>query len=269
VKRRSAICRRRLFEAVHPELHDFAQEVRAVLFTTLETCASMPIVGSDAELIRMWAIALGTLMWNVSGSVLVLLSHGEHRAPVILNRCVFEYQLRLKYYMLKPNKARQAMEQMPERFRKILRANYTWRISSDDEMIAETEAALDQRDKIVRENIKDDMFRTVFGEDADKFYDGYYGEASGLVHGYETVLRDIGHEFYVRRDNPKVDHAGTFWKPNDAAEVLLHSLLMGLAALAIITGERAKYLDLNARCDALLERLEFELWGRKPRRPET
>lgn len=127
MERQPSVCERRTFENLNPELYDFAQDVRTALCDAIEKCAGVVIGDANGQVVRTWAFTLGPLMWDVGGSILLLLSHGDRRAPAILNRCVFEYQLRLRYYMLKPDKAREAIKQMPERFRKIMRADPTWK----------------------------------------------------------------------------------------------------------------------------------------------
>jgi hypothetical protein len=161
----------------------------------------------------------------------------------------------LRYYILVPTKAREAIKQMPERFRKIMRADPTWRLGRDGTNIAETEAFLNERDKIGRENIRQDMFNTVFGGDAGAYYDGYYGKASGLVHGYETVLRDVHRELFNGVENPKIDYTGIVWDPNDAAAVLIHTLLDGLKVLTNMAGDTTTFSSLDRRFDDLQRRL--------------
>jgi hypothetical protein len=247
----STICERKTFEFLTPDLYEFAQLVRTALLSAIEACSlsvnpeSETTRDKGSQAIHVWAMTLGPLIWDVSGSVLLLLSHGERRAPVILNRSVFEYQMRMRYYVLRPDKAVEAIQQLPERFRKIMRADTSWKNGRGAVSIAETEAFLDEHVKLNRENIKQDVFKTVFGEQADALYDGYYGKASALVHGHETLMRDVHSEYYNGVENPQVDFTGAVWTPDDAAAVLVHNLLDGLEVLTTISGETDGCAELD------------------------
>jgi hypothetical protein len=87
---RSATCTRPLFKALNRDLYDFAHEVRTVVRETIDACATAKGADEDAQTMWFWAITLGPLMHDVSGSLLLLLSHGDRRAPAILNRSIFE-----------------------------------------------------------------------------------------------------------------------------------------------------------------------------------
>jgi hypothetical protein len=241
------------------QLYEFAQDVRSALLRSIEVYALLRPSEENDKVVQLWAMTLGPLIWDVSGSVLLLLSHDERRAPVILNRSVFEYQLRLRYYSLKPDKAAEAIKQMPERFRKIMRVDPTWRLERSAANIVETEAFLGERDDIARENIKGDLFKTVFGADAAAYYDAYYGKASGLVHGYETVIRDVHRERYNRIENPTIDLAGTVWSPDDAVGVLIYTLLDALAFMIRLSGAG---LAIHEEFEARFATLESQLEGR-------
>ncbi len=108
-KTQASTCDRPTFKVLNREIYDFAQEVRVAIRAAVDACVAADIDNEDASIIRMWAVTLGPLMYDISGSALLLLSHGDRRAPVILTRSVFEYQLRQRYYALKPDKAKTAL----------------------------------------------------------------------------------------------------------------------------------------------------------------
>jgi hypothetical protein len=259
VKRQPSTCNRATFKTLDRDLYGLAQDVRARLRAAVDACALEPDADEDRQAVWLWAVTLGPLMWDVSGSILLELSHGQRRASAILNRSVFEYQARLRYYELKPGKAREAIGQLLERFRKIMRADPTWRIGRDAENIAETEAFLAERDAIARENIKDHVFRTVYGDDTDGYYDAYYGKASGLVHGYETIIRDVHRQHYNGVENPQIDYQGEVWKPDDTAVVLVYHLLEGLVTVSRIAGLKFEIKTFEKRLAAIQGRLGMRI----------
>jgi hypothetical protein len=258
VKRaQSPICNRPIFKELNHDLYDFANEVRTAVREAIDACVAAKIEGEDAETARLWAITLGPLMYDVSGSVLLLLSHGHRRGPVMLNRSIFEYQIRLRYYAKRPDKAREAISQMPERFKRIMRADPTWRAERSEENRALTDTWLKEREKIARENFKEQVLRTVVGDDTEMIYDAYYGKASAWVHGYETVIRDVHRGYYNEEDNPQIDYKGKVCEPNDAAGILTHNLLYGLEALLEIVGDMERLAILLRRWYDLQKRLDM------------
>jgi len=199
----------------------------------------------------MWAVTLGPLMHDISGSALLLLSHGDRRAPVILALTLFEYQMRLRYYALKPDKAKTAIGQLGERFKKIMRADFTWKEERSEEDRIATEKWLDEKPKLEHESIKDDVFKTVYGDDAPAYYDGLYGKWSSLAHGYETVIRDVHRDGIVGEQNPRHDFKGKVWIPNDTCAVLIHCLLDGLGAIVAVVGDKKGHEALENRWNTL------------------
>ena len=247
-------CDRPTFKALTRELYDFAQEVRVAIRTAVDVCVAADIQNEDDSIVRMWAVTLGPLMHDVSGSALLLLSHGDRRAPVILARSLFEYQLRQRYYALKPEKAKTALNQLGERFKKVMRADFTWKTERTAEQIAEIEAWLAETQKIERENIKEALFKTVYGDDAPAYYDGLYGKWSALTHGYETIFRDVHRDGIVGEKNPQPDFRGKVWVPNDTCATIIHSLLDGLGAVVAVAGDKKGHEALERRWDALQKR---------------
>lgn len=143
-------CDRATFKALNRDVYDFGQEVRAAIRAAVDACLVADIENEEASVVRLWALTLGPLMHDISGSALLLLSHGDRRAPVILARSVFEYQLRQRYYALKPDRAKTALSQLGERFKKIMRADFTWKDVRTAEEQLEIEAWLADTRKIER-----------------------------------------------------------------------------------------------------------------------
>jgi hypothetical protein len=243
------------FETLNPELCEFASEALGTLKDALDETSRLDRADdADSRAVRLWAFTLGPLIVDVGNSVLLLVSHGERRAPAILNRSITEYEVRLRYYALRPDKARQAIEQIQERFRVIMRADPTWRIGRDDEHVSKTQDWLDESDDMGRESIKNDLFKTVFGEDWKAYYDGYYGKASALVHGYETIIRDVHRAFFNGEENPQIDYKGQVWDVDDSAAVLIHGVLDCLGMVESIFALERKSAALEVRWTAMQRR---------------
>lgn len=198
--------------------------------------------------ILVWAQALGILAWDVGGSALLLLAHGDTRAVAILNRCLFEYHVRLRYYHLEPGKAREAVQQLGERFKRIYRADETLRERPDltDEERRDFEGWLAERQKIEGENFKTQVLKRVEPERYEQYYNGYYGKASAYVHGYETILRDVFRDWYVE-SKPEPNFHSVVLKANDTAGVCIHQLLFMLAALESVGELPKRSMPLDRR----------------------
>ena len=247
-------CDRPTFKVLNRELYDFAQEVRVAIRAAVDACVAADIDNEDASIVRMWAVMLGPLMHDISGSGLLLLSHGDRRAPVILTRSLFEYQSRQRYYALKPDKAKIALGQLGERFKKIMRADFTWKGERTAEERAETEAWLAETQKLEHESIKGHVFKTVYGDDTPAYYDGLYGKWSSLVHGYETIFRDVHRDGIVGEPNPRPDFKGRVWVPNDTCALIVHCLLDGLGAVVSVAGDKNGHVAFEKRWDEMQKR---------------
>ena len=246
-------CGRATLKNLSPALYDFGQEIRTALRVVVDAYYSAPSANDDDAIIRIWACCLGVLLYDVGGSVLLLLAHGELRAPTILNRSLFEYQIRLRYYAIRRDKAKQAILQMPERFRKILRVlpPEPGEVSPDEE--ADFREWLHKSDKIERERFKDDLLKTVLPDMYEIAYDGYYGKASGHVHGYEIVIRDVLRDFYHGKPAPQIDYKGRVFPADDSASVCIHHLLEGLAEIERLSQQTHASAKLESRWDSLTD----------------
>jgi hypothetical protein len=249
-----SVCSRTIFKELSRELYDFGNEIRTGLRAAVDAYCTAQSTDENETIVRLWACALGTLMHDVSGSVLLLLSHGELRAPAMLNRNLFEYQIRLRYYAIRPDKAKLAIDQIPERFKKILRAlpPAPGEIEPKDE--DDFQQWLNKSDKIERESFRDDVLKTVAPDVYRQAYDGYYGKASGHVHGYEIIIRDIFRDFFHNVADPKIDYKGRLFPANDSAVVCVYNLLEALTEIERLSNITHAHVQLQARWQIIQER---------------
>jgi hypothetical protein len=174
-----------------PELESFIESTQRVLRALVVT--ESPEGAAPNLSVMIWCYGLGTLAWDVSGSALTLLRAGHIRAAVMLNRSLFEYWVRLKYYTKHPDVAEQNLRQIPTRFMKIVQGHPHFRRDhlADDEADA-MEAWFTGGVKIKRENFRNDVLNGALDKDvADMYYETFYSLASSFVHGYETMLDDV------------------------------------------------------------------------------
>lgn len=209
-----------------PELWEFGQRARALLRSTIEEAVQND-TRPNRDVVH-WYVALGTLAWDVSGSVLLLLEHGEVRAATMLNRSLFEYWVRIRYYTRFPDKASEAIHQLPTRIGKIdaARTGTTMPDSFIEEERAEFESYLATGSKIERSNFRNDILEAVLPKDqADAYYDFFYGKASAWIHGYETMLADVLSANFHGHRNPNPDWQTRRFKADDTAGVCIHNVL--------------------------------------------
>jgi hypothetical protein len=105
------VCNRATFRDFDEGLYDLGNEARTLVREAVERRRLDVPADADQQTVQFWACTLGPLMFDIAGSLLLLLSHGQRRAPAILNRCLFEYQIRLRYYSKEPEAARTALLQ--------------------------------------------------------------------------------------------------------------------------------------------------------------
>jgi hypothetical protein len=131
-----------------------------------------------------------------------------------------------------------------------LRADPTKSEHVGPEQRAELDAWLSQRQKIERENFKETVLKAVVGpERYEAVYDGYYGKASGHVHGYETIVRDVHREYYNGVEDPQLDYGGKVFDLNDHAVVCIENLLHGLDAVNNYAVEKRDFSGILTRLD--------------------
>jgi hypothetical protein len=178
-----------------------------------------------------WYLALGTLSWDVAGSLSLLLNNGHLRAAMALNRSLFEYEIRLRYYAKNPTVAAKAIKQIPKRIEKIdrvMQAIGDDKLSGEDRLAAEEYYS--KGAKAGRELPFRDMIAEVDSVNfAQNHYDFYYDRQSSYIHGYETIMVDVLNDFITRQPraephwNPKILDAD--WIAIKGIEPLLQMIL--------------------------------------------
>jgi hypothetical protein len=125
------------------------------------------------------AVTLSTLAVDVGESVHILATHDSARIPMILNRSLSEYRLRLQFYMKHPDKATEDLETYETEMRSVMAARPIAELEQkrDPEMMKNVREFLSGFDvKVTRRQIQQ-MFQDVYGDKAD------------LLHNLHTVSR--------------------------------------------------------------------------------
>jgi hypothetical protein len=147
---------------------------------------------------------------------------------MMLNRSLFEYWVRIRFYTRFPDKASEAMRQLPTRIRKIDAASLAASIPdsfSVDER-AEFDRYISKGASIVRENFRNDVLEKVMPKDqADAYYDFFYSKASAWIHGYETMLADVLSDYFHGSRDLVLDWTTRRFKANDTAAVCIDNVL--------------------------------------------
>jgi hypothetical protein len=191
--------------ALLDEAISFGDELRAKLHdwaVKLHT-RDNPNLTDDDELksVLLWVKSLVMVSWDISGSVFVLASGDNLRAIKILNRCMFEYWVRIFYYVWNRDEAVAHAKLVNPTNRKGIRANRDWfdRSVMTPEEIAYLDSVLSSND----ESVPIPKFRNILKavvkqlklddwEAAEKWmYENYYLIASGFVHGSPALLLDM------------------------------------------------------------------------------
>jgi hypothetical protein len=147
---------------------------------------------------------------------------------MILNRPLFEYWVRIRYYTRFPDEASAAIHQLPTRLRKIdsaaLAASMADSFSPDER--AEFDRYVLTGAKLQRQNFRQDVLEKVLPKDqADAYYDFFYGKASAWIHGYETMLADVLSNSFHGSRSPSPDWQTRRFRVNDTAGVCIHNVL--------------------------------------------
>lgn len=208
------------------DLGNFAERARDLLRLTIEQGLRND-TRPNRDVVH-WYIGLGTLAWDVSGSIMRLVSVSDVRAASMLNRSLFEYWIRIRFYAKYPDKASRAIRQLPTRIGKIDTAIVDIReldaLTKDERDELEQFAATGT--KIERENFRNGVLEKVMSkDDADRYYDFFYGKASAWIHGYETMLADVLSDHFHRLPNPQPHWQTRRLKANDTAAVCIHNVL--------------------------------------------
>jgi hypothetical protein len=98
--------------------------------------------------------------------------------------------------------------------------------SFTEEERAEFESYVATGSKIERSNFRNDILEAVLPKDqANAYYDFFYGKASAWIHGYETMLADVLSDNFHGRRNPNPDWQTRRFKADDTAGVCIHNVL--------------------------------------------
>lgn len=147
------------------------------------------------KIMWQWSLTLAVLVYDVSVSAHLLVLHDQLRGAIILNRCLFEYWLRMEYYHLNPSKAiedHQAMDDQTRRFVKLLGAGTVLaNIAPKDR--AKFEVFMEQNSKAPRHRNVRTMLDAVIKnkQEADEFYAMNYVLGSVYIHGNEVAAQDV------------------------------------------------------------------------------
>jgi hypothetical protein len=245
-------------ETVAPELMEFIEKVRGLLKQRIDhTHDDLKIESEPIKVLWTWAVALGAMAYDMSGSSLVLLQGGRARGAVVLNRCIFEYWLRLSYYEKHRDRAEEAIALIKNRFRKILKADPTifrGRRFSAEEFI-ELRKFLQEDGKAPREFVRHMLEQTFSKQMATAYNEKYYALASIPVHGNELIMIDVFRDFVSGKDDPKVDYESKRFGVLDAAGVLAHLVLDILHLIERNFAGVSIFGQLQSECNQMQKRL--------------
>jgi hypothetical protein len=138
-----------------------------------------------------WCALLGVFTHEMSEASSMLAIAGKLRGAAVLNRALFEYWLRLRYYTKKPEKAVEDLENHSARFKKLA-------LAYPEEFSAVSRGQLeivfgDVDGDAINRQIKH-MVETMADNDAelvDVTYNWLYAMASMFVHGNEAAFFDL------------------------------------------------------------------------------
>jgi len=145
-----------------------------------------------------WAVTLGTLAWDVSGSALLLFGFRDFRAGKILSRALVDYAIRLEYYTYDPDKALEDFKNAPTSLWKFIRPNQA--LASDNSDWPAIKAFLHGDNNLIKRQTSQMMRRNfeAAAEDPTRvtqmieyMYDREYGIGSALAHGNQGSIWDV------------------------------------------------------------------------------
>jgi|ERR1700680_1625530 len=173
------------------------------------------------------------MAYDMSSASLLLLQNGKARGAVVLNRCIFEYWLRLSFYEKHRASAEQDVGLIKNRFRRILRADPTAlrgvRLSAEERI--EIRKFLNEQGATHNQRVRDMLDKTFSKPIADAYYDKYYALASIPAHGNELIMLDVFRDFISGKEQPNVDYESRRFGVEDAGGVLGHLILNMLEVL--------------------------------------
>lgn len=213
---------------IHPELVEFIEKVRTALKQRIDfTHDELRIESEPIKVLWTWAVALGAMAYDMSGSSLLLLENGKGRAAVVLNRCIFEYWVRLSFYEKYRGDAEQDIGLIKNRFRKIFKADpiALRSLQPSAEETIEIKQFLSEEGAAHNQRLRDMLDKTFSKPIADAYYDKYYALASIPAHGNELIMLDIFRDVVSGEQEPRVDYESRRFGVQDAGGVLGHLIL--------------------------------------------
>lgn len=182
------------------DLLTFGGELRAEILEWVKRLEVVPPQDdARSESIIIWIRTLAVAVWDMSESVFALLTADRNhlRAVKVLNRSLFEYSMKMKYFGYRPDDAQLGISNVRVHLGKLTKANKTF---SPDTMAPEERKVYEallaaSDDKLKREHITSSI-RMVLEKDGRSdevpaVLDNYYPVASGYAHGSETLILDM------------------------------------------------------------------------------
>lgn len=173
-------------------------DLRSTLMTEIENGFQNDTRPDDH--IVFWYLALGTLSWEVAGSIYDLLTTKRLRTAHLLNRCLFEYAIRLKFYNINRDQCDAAITRLPIRL-KVRDA--VIRSMGDDKMTPEDRREAEEYFKSGRNAHQPKIAAMMAGVESQEFADRhgpfYYEGQGAYVHGYENILYDFFYDYLTTR----------------------------------------------------------------------
>jgi len=209
-----------------------------------------------------WAITLGGLTHDIATSVHMLVTHNIVRAPMILNRSLSEYRVRLRYYMKHPDVAVKHIS----RFETELRSAVSARPIGELEGQMPAELIEGVRDLLEGETVKvphlsiRQMFDDVYDDKSKLLYDLHYAVGSAFAHGTVLATSDV-----FRRSDKDDKTTFTFHPQSNVfslnktlGEAVGHALEI-LHHVSMVFRVESRHPELHDRFAALLDLIEPDI----------
>lgn len=187
-------CRQKASPDLNVDLTILSFEVLAELMRTVRAGLLCDNAQTAEEYcVWEWAVTLGGLTHDIATSVHMLVTHNNVRAPMILNRSLSEYRVRLRYYMKHPDVAVTHMS----RFETELRSAVSARPIEELETKMSAELVEGMRDLFEGETVKvprlsiRQMFDDVHEDKSKLLYDLHYAVGSAFAHGTVLATGDV------------------------------------------------------------------------------
>jgi len=245
------------------EYLDFVNRCRAELKHAVNVAHEKHRPSSEeGKAVYTWCVGLGALCHDIAGACADLIKARHYRASQILERCLFEYSIRLQYYRLEEAKALEAVTALAPALRRLF--------EHEDHLDPDHASALSAAD---REDLAKwmetvegkpgrevffEMMKRVNPEQGEAVYRAVYGRGSAFVHGDVLSIMDlIGADF---EGDPETHiRWQTKWSdPPRQLRWLTRSILWTLRSVEKITDRGSSFERLDAEFEALNKRLGFK-----------